>query len=615
MLTILAKENLPPHQGPERSCLAPTPRSLLLGAETFQDAALAVAFEGTLYNTRELLGLVQASPSSTAELIAALYERFGLDLLLRLNGPCAVSILDKRTGRASVATDRYGICPVVYLAQPGRLVCAGRIREILAVPGADPGELDHGAVLDYLNLSAIPSPRTVYRQVRKLPPGHLLTVSEGDLEPRLTKYYDLDYAPKGWREAEVVARLPLDIEQAVRSIVEAEQGAGRRVGAFLSGGTDSSTVAGMIAKVAGGVETFSIGFDEPGYSELDYARVAASRFGARHHEYTVTPEDVLSAIGALVDAFDEPFGNASAVPTYFCAKLAREQGVDTLLAGDGGDEIFGGNERYAAGKVFSDYHRIPSLLRKGFIEPLISLAPSAHPVLEKGKKYIRRANIPQPDRFFSYHPVASLGAENLFSPEFLRGAAGHDLNAWARELWDGAGTRDELNRLLYLDMKFTITDNDLRKVTGMVGQAGIRVAYPFLDHRLVDYAAGIPSGLKVKGRALRYVFKEALKGFLPPEIIVKQKHGFGLPIGVWTRSKENIASFVRETLLGPSCGIRPWLRDGVLEEIFRIHVETGATFYGDVIWNLLVLELWRQRSGARQAAPPPGAISQVHAAA
>lgn len=603
MFAILAGADPGERAPAQDGLLSPAPGVRLGGAEIYQDAAVALAFEGTLYNAPELRAGLGAAPRCDGELIALLYRRHGLDFLKRVNGPLALSLYDKQSGRVAVATDRFGMRPVVYLAQGGKVACAGRIGELLALPGVDPGPLDCGALIDYLNLSAVPSPRTVYRGVHKLPPGYLLTLERGESQPRLSCYYDLDYRTASQGDAELLARLPGEVEQAVCAVVAAEQGAGRTVGAFLSGGTDSSTVTGMIARQAGAVDTFSIGFDEPGYNELDYARIAARTFGARHHEYTVTPADVLEAIPLVSEVYDEPFGNASAIPTYFCARLAREEGIETLLAGDGGDEIFGGNERYAAGKVFSVYHKVPAPLRRGMIEPLVRLAPEFHPVVAKAKRYLRRANLPQPDRFFSYNPVAALGVENIFSPDFLDQARGHDLNLWARELWEAAAPASELSRQLYLDMKFTITDNDLRKVTGMTEKAGMRVAYPLLDHRLVEFAAGLPDRLKVRGGRLRYAFKESLRGFLPPEIIAKQKHGFGLPIGVWIRTQKPIADFVADALLGPSCGIRPWLREGFLEEIFQLHRDSGATFYGDVIWHLLQLELWHRRSlGASRTA-------------
>ena len=384
------------------------------------------------------------------------------------------------------------------------------------------------------------------------------------------------------------------------TIVKHELSMGNSIGAFLSGGTDSSTVTGMIKKLDHKVKTFSIGFDEPGYNELHYARIAAKHFGAEHHEYVVTPEDVLRTVDIIIDAYDEPFGNASAVPTYYCALLAKEHVVDTLLAGDGGDEIFGGNERYVANNIFSLYHKIPPILRERLLDPGISKIPSAISFIDKAKKYVRRANIPQPDRFYSYNPVMALGKEEIFSSELLKYLNGYNPLAWAKKLYSDAKAENELNRLLYVDMKFTITDNDIRKVTEMSQKAGVKVCYPLLDHRLVDFAATIPPSLKVKGTKLRYIFKKALSDFLPSEVINKKKHGFGLPIGIWIRTKKDISVFVKEILLNPNISIGHFFRKGFIEELFRLHDTTGAAFYGDIIWNLLILELWnsRQRYGS-----------------
>jgi asparagine synthase (glutamine-hydrolysing) len=351
----------------------------------------------------------------------------------------------------------------------------------------------------------------------------------------------------------------------------------------------------MIKKLNGHVKTFSIGFDEPGYDELSYARIASKHFGSEHYEYVVTPDDVLKAIDIILGVYDEPFGNASAVPTYFCALFAEKHGVDTLFAGDGGDEIFGGNERYAANSIFSLYHKIPSIIRERLLEPGITKMPSVFSFIDKAKKYVRRANIPQPDRFYSYNPVMALGKEEIFSYELLQYLNGYDPLAWARKLYRNAKAENELNRLLYIDMKFTITDNDIRKVTGMSQKAGVKVCYPMLDHRLVDFAATIPSSLKVKGTKLRYIFKKALSDFLPTEIINKEKHGFGLPIGVWIRTKNNLFSFVRETLLNPNCSITPFFKEGLIGNLFKLHDSTGAAFYGDIIWLLLMLELWNKK--------------------
>lgn len=597
---IISKEPLSPSlaQADGVAVLSPFPWLILCGEDAFEDGAVAVIADSVLCHRAELSDLAGETTGSDARIVGALYLKYGTQIFEKLEGQFSIGIFDKRSRTLIIATDRFGIKPVAYYHDNRYFAFGSRIKDVLATPGIKAGELDHEALVDYLNLSAIPTPKTVYRGIRKLPPGHFIIFNHGDTGNAglvIRKYYDIDYARNRSGESHFLRELPRSMETSVKTILDAELAAGRSVGAFLSGGTDSSTVTGMIKKLAGSVKTFSIGFDEPGYNELGYARIAARHFGAEHYEYIVTPEDVLDALDLISDVYDEPFGNASAVPTYYCAKLAREHGVDTLLAGDGGDEIFGGNERYAADKVFSNYHRIPALVRKGLLEPVMAAAPAGLPVVNKGKKYIRRANIPQPDRFFSYNPVMALGQENIFSPDFIGHLGNYDPVAWARELYRSTKGANDLDRLMYIDMKFTITDNDIRKVSGMAGKAGIHVAYPFLDHALVDFAATIPSDLRVKGKTLRYIFKEAFKDFLPHDVIVKKKHGFGLPIGVWIRTKKNIADFVGDALLTSHCTIRPFFRDGFIEELFRIHRETGAAFYGDIIWNLLILELWNKR--------------------
>ncbi|RNC67207.1 MAG: asparagine synthase [Desulfuromonadales bacterium] len=600
MFAITSRKSLNPESlGHLPLTIHPVPWGAVGGEAVFENDIVALSVDARLHNRRELCSMVGNGAADDASLVGLLYLRFGLGVFEKLEGTFSACIIDKKEQTLVVATDRFGIKPVVYYADADHFIAGPRIGTILSLPQARANDLDYEALVDYLNLSAIPTPKTVYQRIRKLPPGQFLVVKKGETAARLSAYYDINYTENGRGEEYYLKELPRSVEHSVATMLETERAAGRTVGAFLSGGTDSSTVVGMMKKVAGSVKSFSIGFDEPGYNELDYARLAAKHFGAEHHEYTVTPEDVLTALEVLPDVYDEPFGNASAVPTYFCARLAKGLGVDTLFAGDGGDEVFGGNERYATDTIFSAYHRIPSLVRKGVLEPLLAVAPAALPIVGKGKKYIRRANIPQPDRFFSYNPVMALGKEAIFSPQVLGRVNGYDPVSWARELYTGAQGADDLDRLLYLDMKFTITDNDLRKVTTMSENAGITVAYPLLDHHLVDFAASMPPALKVKGTYLRYAFKKALQGFLPEEIIKKQKHGFGLPIGVWIRTQGAIRSFVSDALLGRQCLIRPFFRDGFIEELFKTHQTTGAAFYGDIIWLLLMLELWHQKNLSR----------------
>ncbi|MEK6528152.1 MAG: asparagine synthase-related protein [Nitrospirota bacterium] len=565
------------------------------GSNIFEDDYFCVLSDSEIYNSQKLSRLLGAELQNDSHLIGLLYRRYDLLMLDKLRGQFSLCILDKKRQKLIIATDRFGIKPVVYYSCNDTFIFGPRIKTIQSLSQSAINEIDYEAVADYINFSAIPTPKTIFKGIRKLPPGHFLTVERTDIRPRITQYYDIEYLKEIKDEKYFINNLPDLVEKSARNILEYESFMGRRVGAFLSGGTDSSTLTGMISKIAGSVKTFSIGFDEQGYNELYYARTAAKHFNAEHCEYMVTPEDVLKTIDVLPDAYDEPFGNSSAVPTYFCARMAREHGVDTLLAGDGGDEIFGGNERYASDRIFSRYHTIPAVIRRRIIEPVLSAGPASIGIIGKGKKYVCRANIPQPDRFYSYNPVAAFGKEKIFSSDLLKTLNGYDTVAWARDLYGAAHADNELNRLLYIDMKFTITDNDIRKVSMMSEMAGIRVAYPFLDHQLVNFAATIPSSLKVKGTRLRHIFKKAFNDFLPAEVIKKRKHGFGLPIGIWLRTKKKISVFAKECLLSSDCAIKPYFRKNFIENMFSMHDVTKAVFYGDVIWSLLIFELWHKR--------------------
>src|SRR4030066_983734 len=375
------------------------------GLEMFEGKSVSVVSDSDLYNLQELSSLVDDKLQNNAHLICLLYLKYGFLFLEKLRGLFSICIIDKKSKKVAVVTDRFGIKPIVYYLNENLFIFGPRIKVIQSVLQSKIDEIDYEAVVDYINLSAIPTPKTIFKKVKKLPPGNFLVINKDENSPHIHKYYDIEYSEEKSSEEYFLRQLPLSIEESVRTILEYEFSRGSSVGAFLSGGTDSSTVTGMIKKLNGHVKTFSIGFDEPGYNELKYARITSKYFSSEHYEYIVTPDDVLKAIDIILDVYDEPFGNASAVPTYHCALLAKEHGGDTLLAGDGGDEIFGGNTRYASDWVFRIYHRIPSHVRTGLIEPLMSVAPEGISVFGKGKKYIRRANIPQPDRFFSYNPV------------------------------------------------------------------------------------------------------------------------------------------------------------------------------------------------------------------
>jgi asparagine synthase (glutamine-hydrolysing) len=301
---------------------------------------------------------------------------------------------------------------------------------------------------------------------------------------------------------------------------------------------------------------------------------------------------VSEAIPLIAAAYDEPFGNASAVPTYCCARMARADGKTLLLAGDGGDELFGGNARYAKQKLFEWYQLSPSALRDGLIEPLL-LGPSwlqSVPLLRKARSYVQQARIPLPDRLETYNFLEREVLTDIFEPEFLKSVDPREPRNIAREAYRRAGARSPVNCMMHLDLKETLADNDLRKVNGMCELAGIEVRYPMLDDDLVAFSGRLSPAQKVKGLRLRYFFKEALKDFLAPETIVKTKHGFGLPFGLWLQRDAALRQIAVDNLV--SFKRRGYVRPDYLDRLLDLHGSAHASYFGVMIWIIMMLEQW-----------------------
>jgi len=318
---------------------------------------------------------------------------------------------------------------------------------------------------------------------------------------------------------------------------------------------------------------------------------------------------VADAVTLIPSAYDEPFGNASAVPTYYCARLAKEDGRSVLLAGDGGDEIFGGNERYAKQKLFENYWHVPSLLRRGLIEPAL-LGGSwmdRIAVLRKARSYVRQARVPLPDRLETYNFLERQALSEIFEPEFLATVDPNQPRDIAREVFGRTMSQAAVNRMMHLDLKDTLADNDLRKVNVMCELAGMQVRYPLIDDDLVAFSGRLSPAQKVKGLRLRHFFKESLKDFLPPETISKSKHGFGLPFGVWMKRDNALREITIESLR--SFKKRGYVRPSYMDDLLRLHESTHADYYGVMIWIVMMLERWlatlEQPTGAGDQ-PPSG---------
>lgn len=559
--------------------------------QIFRNERVLLACDADLLNAQELRGSINlGTAAGPAALLAGLYERHGDSFVERLRGSFSVVLWDLSERRLMAAIDGFGIKRLAWYDDGKVLLIATRVNAVPAATG--PLETNPRAIANVLNFAANLAPETIFTRVHRLEPGMLLRASEQ--ETRTARYWDLRY---GVDESSSEARLSRGLEEAVERSVAAHCGGApdRQVGAFLSGGTDSSTVVGMMSRTLGApVQAFSIGFDEQPFNELEYAGIAARAFGAQHHTYLVSARDCQKALPEIVRSFDEPFGNASAIATYFCARLAAEHGTNTLLGGDGGDELFGGNERYATDHIFQIYHRFPKWLRAGLVEPIVAL-PIGGGLARKARGYIRRANLPGAERMFSFAFLRTYAPETVFTGDFMRLLRGYDVLDIPARHYAQAVARDHLDRLLYVDLKITLADNDLPKVTSMSELAGVRTRFPFLDRDVAEFSGRIPARLKVKGFEKRYLFKRAFRHLLPAEIIRKKKHGFGIPVASWIKSDPQIRELTQDTLLSPGAFGRDYFRREFIEELFRQHDATGATYYGDILWAFLMVELWHQQ--------------------
>jgi asparagine synthase (glutamine-hydrolysing) len=567
-----------------------------LGSSREESSEVWVVADLDLVNLEELQTLA-GSRAPEDGLLTALYRREGPGFVRRLRGAFALALWDRPQRQLLLAVDHCGMRRIHYSTERPRMAFGSRLGVLLAASGATPS-VDPRAVYSYLNFGFVPAPATPFEGIRRLPPGHLLLVREG--YRRLEPFWDMTYREVRMPEGEAASRLFRSTQQAVADALSGI--ASKEVGAFLSGGTDSSTVVGMMTGLTGErISAFSIGFKEDRYDERRYAELTAGHFGAVHHTRIITADDALAALPTLVEAYDEPFGNNSAIGTFFCAQLARESGARNLLAGDGGDEIFGGNERYRTDRIFARYGRLPASLRRWLLEPVLLGLPEGAPgPLGRAQRYIRRAKIPNPRRFYSYEFHVAQNARELLTTDFLRAADVETPWFLLEEHYQRADAVSELNRLLYLDMKLTIGDNDLLKVTRTAELAGVSVRFPFLDLRLVEFTGTLPADLKVRGLEKRYLFKRAFRTLLPPETLAKRKHGFGVPTADWLRHHPGFRDLARDTLLSSRARHRGHFRPGAIEEIFALHAVDSTAFYGDILWTLLMLELWHCRHTDRR---------------
>ncbi|MEO6928993.1 MAG: asparagine synthase-related protein [Casimicrobiaceae bacterium] len=528
------------------------------------------------------------SPAEAAELVTALVDD-ARRALLRLRGGWVLLFVDESRNRCLLATDRAATRSACFAALPDRMVFGLSALEVMR---CDP-RLDRvrpQAIFDYLRSHFIPAPETIFAGVERLVPGEYVDYVDGRLSRSL--YWEPRYGESA-HEFDF-AKSKAEFRRLLEDGVRAEAASGT-TGAFLSGGTDSSTIAGMLCRVTGEpANTYSIGFDVRGFDEMEYARIAAKHFGTHHHEYYITPDDLVQSIPKVAAAFDQPFGNSSALPAYYCASLAHSDGIAKMLGGDGGDELFGGNTRYAKQKIFDIYHRTPAWLRSGLLDPALLGMPVTQqiPLLKKARSYIEQAKVPMPARLHTYNLLDRIGIERIFTPAFM---ASVDITAAARREYDHYAhctAKSLVDQMLCYDWKYTLADNDLPKVVGTCNLARVGIGFPMLNEELAAFANGLQPEQKVKGLQLRHFFKAALQDFLPPQIIAKRKHGFGLPFGSWLVKHDELRRLSFQSL--ESLRTRGIVRSEFFDELLQPKLQEHASYYGELVWVMMMLEQWLQ---------------------
>ena len=561
-----------------------------------QDRTAWIVFNGEIYNYLELreklekLGHKFHTNCDTEAIIHA-YDRYGADCPKHLRGMFAFAIWDEAKQELFLARDRVGKKPLLYARTPsGEFVFGSEFQALLQHPGVS-RDIQPEAIHYYLSFMCVPAPLTAYRAIRKLEPGHSLRYTR-DGEIHIERYWMPDFNRKEkWTEEEAGERAVELLRDAVRVRLMSEV----PLGAFLSGGVDSSAVVALMSEASSKpVKTFSIGFEEQDFSELHHARRVAEHVGAEHHEFIVRP-DAMEVLPTLVQHYGEPYADSSAIPTYYVARETRWH--DTVaLNGDGGDECFAGYERYAAMRLAETYHRMPGAVRGALIEPAVALLPASElrrSRVRSLKRFVHAASLPPVERYLRWVSVFDAEAkEDLYTDEFYAQMQEHRaadfLSPWFARA-NGAGVVDAA----LLADTMTYLPNDLLVKVDIASMAvSLEARSPFLDHHVIEFAASLPEQLKLRGRTTKYLLKQILKKLLPAENLKRSKMGFGVPIGHWFRGE--MRAFLQQTLLSEKSLGRGLFKPATVKRLVEDHTASRRD-YSHQLWTLLMLELWFER--------------------
>jgi asparagine synthase (glutamine-hydrolysing) len=562
-----------------------------------EDGTVWTVFNGEIYNFPELQRDLRARghrfyTRTDTEVIVHLYEDYGVDFIRRLNGMFAIAVWDERRRQLILARDRLGIKPLFYAQLPDRLLFGSEIKALLA-DGLRP-TMDLQALSHYLSLLYIPAPQTIYQEIRKLEAGHILIWRGG--QSTIRRYWDLRQTQplvvEGRSPADVRAELLELLTDAVRCHLISDV----PLGAFLSGGLDSSTVVALMRRAHNGpVKSFSIGFNDPSYDELQYARLVAERFETDHTELTVSPS-VADLMPKLVDYFDEPFADSSAVPTYYLSQLTRQH-VTVALGGDGGDEVFAGYITYQADKLARLYDRLPGLLTRRLVPALVHHLPVSDGKVSldfRAKRFVGHALLEPGRRHYAW--------KAFFDDDLKRAVLSNDvlvaLNGSVdtypvfHRHYEKVCQQDPLNAFLYADTNVYLPDDILVKVDRMSMAHSLEVRVPLLDYRVVEFMFGLPGHLKMPGLKLKHFLRETVRGMLPPQTLKRPKGGFNVPIPAWL--KHELRPFVEECLSPARIREQGIFNPKSVSRLVSDHL-SGQANYSRNIWALLLFSLWHDR--------------------
>ena len=558
------------------------------------DRSSWIVFNGEIYNYLELreklekLGHTFYTNSDTEAIVHA-YDQYGADCPKHLRGMFAFAIWNNNTQELFLARDRVGKKPLLYAEVNGEFIFGSEFSALLTHPKLS-REVNPEAIHYYLSYMCVPAPLTAYRAIKKLEPGHSLRYRKGEI--KIERYWQPDFSKKTKiDEVEAGERTIEILREAVRVRLMSEV----PLGAFLSGGIDSSAVVALMSQeMSQPVKTFSIGFEEQDFSELHHARRIAEHVGAQHHEFIVRP-DALEVLPTLIEHYGEPYADSSAVPTYYVARETRKH-VTVALNGDGGDECFAGYQRYAAMQLAEKYHKLPRLLREGLVEQAVELLPGSERERSRParvKRFMRAASMPKVARYLQWVSVFNEDAKaNLYADDFAE-ATREFRDASILEPWfakaNGAGIVDAT---LLADTMSYLPNDLLVKVDIASMAVSLEARSPFLDHHVIEFAASLPENYKLRGLTTKYLLKKVLKGLLPAENLVRPKMGFGVPVGKWFRNE--MQGFLREVLFSESATRRGVFKPEAVRRMVEQHTE-GRQDFAHQLWSLLMLELWYQR--------------------